>query len=103
MKPTLADRAYKDIDKYEKVEHEYQKAKVIHSLIHKISEVYSSKDKQGRKYLNELEVNLANDLWSQLYYMVEDATSDLRVHGGGLRFDALFELAGLALNRDDDF
>jgi len=107
MKPTLADRALKDIDKYEKVEHDYQKAQVIHSLIHKISEVYSSKGKQGRKYLNELEVNLANDLWRQLYYMVEDATTDLRLdygfEGSENPFEELFKLAGIDLNRNDDF
>ena len=105
MKTTLAARAYKDIDKYEKVEHEYQKAQVIHGLIHKISELYSSKGKDGREYLNELEFNLANDLWRELYYMVEDATSDLRLHYGGGGFEELFELAGIDLNRnrsDDD-
>ena len=101
MKPTLADRALKDIDRYEKVEHDYQKAQIIHSLIHKISEVYSSKGKQGRKYLNESEVNLANDLWRQLYYMVEDATLELRVDHGGGGFEEIFKLAGIDLSPYD--
>ena len=108
---TLDKRVAKNLKRFERAEHDWQKAKVIHSLIHKISEVYTFKVSHNRKFmknpdnkwipyrptLNELEVNTVEDLWCELYLMVEEVAGPIRERKGSNIFD------GLLSNQDFDF
>ena len=87
---TLDKRVAKNLKRFEKADHNWQKADVIHSLIHKITEVYSITE---RDYLNELEVNTVEDLWCDLYLMVEEVAEPIRERKGSNIFKEVFGIA----------
>ena len=84
---TLEKRITKNLKKFERVEQNWEKAQVIHSLIHKISEVYFA---PGPQNLTTLEKNIVEDLWCDLYLMVEDVAEPIRERKGTNMFDHLF-------------
>ena len=87
-KSTLEKRITKNLKKFERVDTNWEKAQVIHSLIHKISEIYFT---PGPPDLTTLERNLVEDLWCDLYLMVEDVAEPIRERKGTNMFDHLFD------------
>tara|TARA_R100001594_G_scaffold32315_1_gene60032 strand:- start:49 stop:321 length:273 start_codon:yes stop_codon:yes gene_type:complete len=86
---TLDKRIVKNLKQFEKVETDYEKSQVIHSLIHKIQEIYcTSVGLNG--CLTTIENNTIEDLWCELYLMVKDVADPIRERKGINMFDHLF-------------